>query len=266
MDPQQGFDVPTDCTMDRVLTAGARVADAEDAKQNRLLAWLPEEDWQRWRPHLERVDLHAGQVVHEQGRPQAHAYFPTSAILSVSHLLEGGGSTEVALVGAEGMVGMCLLLDGGTTTTLSSVLIGGQAFRIAAQTIRAEFDRSQAVRQLFLRYIQALTTQIAQSAVCFRHHTVDQQVCGWLVHCLDRLPGSEVGVTQEVLGSMLGVRRESVTHAAGRLRDAGIIRYGRGHIVVIDPAALEQRACECHGVIKREYDRLLPLGPDTEGR
>ena len=241
------------------------MAPTEDSNGNRVRAALPNDDWQRWRRHLDRVDLISGQVLHEQGRPQAYAYFPTSAIISLSYLLQSGAPTEVALVGDEGMVDTCLLLDGGMTTTQSSVLMAGQGLRIGAQMIRGEFDRSDAVRRLFLRYTQALTTQIAQTAVCNRRHTIDQQVCGWLLHCLDRMRGSELVVSQETVSNMLGVRRESVTQAAGKLRDAGLIRYARGHIEVLDRGALDQRACECHAVIKKEYERLLPRPPQYVG-
>lgn len=161
------------------------------------------------------------------------------------------------MVGQEGFVDTSLLLGGGTTTTHSSVLISGQGFRIGAQTFMAEVHRSDATRHLFLRYTQALATQIAQAAVCNRHHNIEQHMCGWLLHCLDRLQGAEVVVTHDVLSHLLGVRREGVTHAAGRLQDAGLIRYVRGHIEVLDRAALARRACECHAVVKKEYDRLL---------
>jgi len=234
------------------------MAYAEDPKSNCLLAALPDADWQRWRQHLERVDLKSGQVLYEPGRPQVHAYFPTSAIVALSYVMESGACAEVALVGDEGVVGTSVFLGGGTTISHGSVLIAGQGFRIGAQMIRAEFARSDAVRRLLLRYTQALLTQIAQTAVCNRHHTIDQQVCGWLLYSLDRLRGSDVVVTQEVLACMLGVRRESVTHVAGRLQAAGLIHCARGHIEVLDRGTLERRACECHAVVKKEYDRLLP--------
>jgi len=233
----------------------------EDPRSNRLLAALWDADWQRWRRHLERVDLKLGQVLYEPGRPQRHAYFPTSAIVSLVYVLSNGASTESAVVGDEGIVGTSLFLGGGATTDHGSVLIAGQGFRIGAQMIRDEFDRSDSVRLLLLRYTQALATQIAQTAVCNRHHSIDQQMCGWLLRSLDRLRGSEVMVTQELLASMLGVRREGVTEAAGRLQAAGLIRYARGHISVLDRGGLERRSCECHAVVKKEYDRLLPQDP-----
>jgi CRP-like cAMP-binding protein len=237
------------------------MADPEDSKGNRLLAALTEADWLRWRCHLERVDLSLGQVLYEPGRPQLHAYFPTSAIVSLLCLMGSGASSEVAFVGNEGIVGTSLFLGGGTTTSHGSVLIAGQGFRIGAQMIRDEFDRSDSVRLLLLRYTQALITQTAQTAACNRHHAIDQQVCGWLLHSLDRLQGGEVVVTQELLANMLGVRRESVTEAAGRLQAAGLIHYARGHIAVLDRTGLERRSCECHALVKREYDRLLPQQP-----
>jgi CRP-like cAMP-binding protein len=237
------------------------MARAEDPKSNHLLAALRDADWLRLRPHLERVDLKLGQVLHEPDRAPQHAYFPTSAIVSLLYLTDSGGSAEVAVVGNEGIVGTSLFLGGGATTSQGSVLIAGQAFCIRAQLIRDEFERSDSVRLLLLRYTQALITQIAQTAVCNRHHAVDQQVCGWLLHSLDRLREREVVVTHELLAGMLGVRRESVTEAAGRLQAAGLIHYARGHIAVLDRAGLERRTCECYAVVKREYDRLLPRAP-----
>ncbi len=231
--------------------------DCENPKDNRLLAALAEDDWDRWAPQLERVDLKLGQVLYEQDRAQRHAYFPTSAIVSLVYVLRSGASTGIAIVGNEGVVGTSLLLGSATTAGHGAVLIAGQAFRIGAQLIREELCRSVSVMHLLLRYTQTLFTQITQTAVCNRHHSIDQQVCGWLLHSLDRLRGSEVVVTQEVLASMLGVRREGVTEAAGRLQAAGLIRYARGHIAVLDRDGLEQRACECHAVVKTAYDRLF---------
>ena len=237
------------------------MARRDDPKSNRLLGALTDADWRRWRPQLERVDLHLGQVLYEPGRPQFHAYFPTSAIASLLYLMDSGAASEVAVVGNEGLVGTSLFLGGRATTSHGSVLIAGQGFRIAAQMIRDEFDRSDSVRLLLLRYTQALITQIAQTAVCNRHHAIDQQVCGWLLHSMDRLRGNEVVVTQELLANMLGVRRESVTAAAGRLQAAGLIHYARGHIAVLDRAGLERQSCKCHAAVKKEYDRLLPQEP-----
>jgi CRP-like cAMP-binding protein len=197
-------------------------------------------------------------VLCEPGRPQHFAYFPTTAIVSLQYMTEDGTSTGIAVVGREGMIGTAQILGGGGTTWQATVLIEGQAFRIGAQTIRAEFERSAGMRQLMLRYIQALAVQIAQTAVCYRHHAIEQQLCGWLLHGLDRLRGAEVVATQELIAAMLGVRRESVTKAAHQLQDMGLIHYSRGHIAVLDRAGLERHSCECHAVVKKEYDRLLP--------
>lgn len=237
------------------------MAYAEDLRGNRLLAALADADAARWWRHLERVDLKLGQVLYEPGRRLSHAYFPTSAIVSLLHRMNGGASDVFAVVGSEGVVGTSLFLGGGTTTSHGSVLIAGQGFRIGAQIIRDEFERSDPVRHLLLRYTQALATQISQTAVCNRHHTLDQQVCSWLLHSLDRLRGSEVVMTHELIAGMLGVRREGVTLVAGHLQAAGLVRCTRGHISVLDRAGLERRACECHAVVKNEYDRLLPQPP-----
>lgn len=239
--------------------------ESENPKGNRLLAALSDADLRRWEPRLERVELKSGQVLYEPGKAQRHAYFPTTAIVSLVHVLASGASTEVAVVGNEGMVGTSLLLGSPSTTGHAAVLIAGQAFRIEPDIIRREFDSSDLVRHLLLRYTQALVTQIAQTSVCNRHHSVEQQVCGWLLYNIDRTQGSEVVVTQEVLATMLGVRRESVTEAAGRLQAAGLIRYTRGHISVLDLAGLERRSCECHAAVKKEYDRLLPQNSAAQG-
>ena len=233
---------------------------AAHPKDSRLLAALPDVDWQRWQPLLERVDLRQGQVLYESGQPQSHAYFPTTATVSLLYTAEGGMSTEFAVVGRDGVIGTSIFLGAATTTSSGSVLVAGQGYRIGAQSIQEEFERSDAVRHLLLRYTQALLTQIAQTAVCFRSHSIDQQVCGWLLYSLDRLGGNEVVVTQELLASRLGVRRESVTQVAGQLREAGLIHCTRGQIEVIDRVGLERRSCECHAVVKKEYDRLLPEG------
>jgi len=237
------------------------MAQHEDPKDNRLLAALSGADWERWRPQLECVEMPRDQVLYEPGLPRRHAYFPTSAVVSLLCTVASGASTEIAVVGNEGVVGISLLLGADSTTHGSAVLIAGRGFRIAAQAIQDEFDRSDAVRRVLLRYIQALATQIAQTVICNRHHSVEQQLCGLLLHSLDRLQGSEVVVTQELIASRLGVRRESVTAAASQLQAAGLIHYARGHIAVLDRVGLERRSCECHAVVKKEYDRLLPLEP-----
>ncbi len=231
---------------------------ATDPLANHLLAGLEAADWQRWKPHLEPVNLRRGEILYAAGQPQFHAYFPTSAIISLLQVTEAGGSTGFAIAGHEGVVGISLLLGSDTTTSGGSVLIAGQGFRMPALALQEEFNRFEAVRQLLLRYAQALITQITQTAVCSRHHTVDQQVCAWLLHCLDRLADNEIVVTHDALASLLGVRRESVTLVVGHLRVAGLIRCRRGCIEVLDLAGLERRSCECHAVVSKEYARLLP--------
>jgi CRP-like cAMP-binding protein len=231
---------------------------ATDPLANHLLAALEAADWQRWKPHLEPVNLRRGEILYAAGQPQFHAYFPTSAIVSLLQVTEAGGSTGFAIAGHEGVVGISLLLGSDTTTSGGSVLIAGQGFRMPALALQEEFNHFEAVRQLLLRYAKALITQITQTAVCSRHHTADQQVCTWLLHCLDRLVDNEIVVTHDALASLLGVRRESVTLVVGHLRAAGLIRCRRGCIEVLDRAGLERRSCECHAVVSKEYARLLP--------
>lgn len=228
----------------------------EVSTDNSLLAALMTANGQGLQPHLQPVDLHQGQVLNEPGRPQYFAYFPTSAIVSLLYMTENGASAEIAVVGCEGMVGTALFLGGRVSTWQTSVLIGGRAWRMGAQALTDEFERSVAVRQVMLRYTQALAAQIAQTAVCNRHHAIEKQLCGWLLHGLDRLRGTEVVATHERIASMLGVRREGVTGGALRLQKAGVIRYGRGQMSVIDRAGLEAHSCECHGVIRDAYTRL----------
>lgn len=229
-----------------------------DPRHNQLLAALPEAEWLRWQPLLEPVDLPLGAVLYESGMPLAHVYFPTTAIVSLLYVLEDGASAEIAVAGLEGLVGISLFMGGGTTPSRAVVQSAGRGFRLKAQAVQTEFGRAGAVMHLLLRYTQALITQMAQTAVCNRHHTLDQQLCRWLLLSLDRLPSSEIVMTQELIGNMLGVRREGVTEAAGKLQAAGIIRYARGRINVLDRDALEARTCECYGVVRSEYERLLP--------
>jgi CRP-like cAMP-binding protein len=233
---------------------------AADQRQNRLLASLPEADWQRWRGHLQPVALPLGQVLYESGAMLSHAYFPTTAIISLMYVTESGASSEIAVVGNCGIVGVPLFMGGGSTPSRAVVQSAGEGFRMSGRAIREEFSRSASVMMLLLRYTQALIAQMAQIAVCNRHHTVDQQLCRWLLLSLDRLPGNELVVTQELISNMLGVRREGVTEAAVALQKADLIRYRRGHITVVDRPGLEQRSCECYAVIKAEYDRLMPPG------
>lgn len=227
-------------------------------KANCLLAVLPDAEWQRWEGRLEAVELPLGQVLHESGRKLSHVYFPTTAIVSLLYVMENGASAEIAVVGNEGLVGISLFMGGDTTPSRAVVQSAGHGYRLRADLVKDEFNRSGPVLRLLLRYTQALITQMAQTAVCNRHHSLDQQLCRWLLLSLDRLKGSELRMTQELIANMLGVRREGVTEAALKLQTAGLIRYARGHIAVLDRAGLEKRTCECYAVVKNEYDRLLP--------
>jgi CRP-like cAMP-binding protein len=229
-----------------------------DPRQNHLLAALPEAVWQRWQPHLERVDLPLGKVLYESGSRLSHVYFPTSAIVSLLYVMEDGASAEIAVVGNDGLVGISLFMGGGTTPSRAVVQSAGEGWRLNAALMKEEFDRAGPAMHLLLRYTQALITQMAQTAVCNRHHSVDQQLCRWLLLSLDRLSGSDLVMTQELIANMLGVRREGVTEGALKLQKAGLIRYARGHISVLDRVGLEARTCECYAVVKKEYDRLLP--------
>ncbi|WP_066260996.1 Crp/Fnr family transcriptional regulator [Hydrogenophaga flava] len=225
---------------------------------NHLLASLPSAEWGRFSPQLEAVELPLGKVLYESGATMGHVYFPTTAIVSLLYVMEDGASAEIAVVGNEGVVGIALFMGGETTPSRAVVQSAGQGYRLRAGVIKDEFNRSGPVMHLLLRYTQALITQMAQTAVCNRHHSLDQQLCRWLLLSLDRLNGSELVMTQELIANMLGVRREGVTEAALKLARLGLIRYARGHITVLDRAALEARVCECYAVVKKEYDRLLP--------
>jgi CRP-like cAMP-binding protein len=207
---------------------------------------------------LETVDLPLGKVLYESGSKLPHVYFPSTSIVSLLYVLENGASAEIAVVGNEGILGISRFMGGESTTIRAVVQSGGTALRLAANILMQEFNRAGPVMHLLLRYTQALITQMAQTAVCNRHHSLDQQLCRWLLLSLDRLQSNQLVMTQELIASMLGVRRESVTEAAGRLHRAGIINYQRGHITVLDRPQLERRSCECYGVVKKEYDRLLP--------
>ncbi len=229
-----------------------------DIIKNHLLAALQQAEQQRLLPQCEAVDMPLGQVLYESGATLSHVYFPTSSIVSLLYVMENGASAEIALVGNDGLVGISLFMGGESTPSRAVVQSAGAGVRIPAQVIKDEFNRSAAVMHLLLRYTQALITQMAQTAVCNRHHSLDKQLCRWLLLSLDRLPGNQLAMTQELIANMLGVRREGVTEAAQKLQDAGLIRYARGHITVLDRPALEQRTCECYAVVKKEYDRLLP--------
>ncbi len=238
--------------------------DPEQAtRRNQLLAALPDGEWQRMRPQLEAVDLPLGLVLYESGRTLSHVYFPTTAIVSLLFVLEDGASAEIAVVGKEGVVGISLFMGGESTPSRAVVQSAGTGFRLNSTALKDEFAKNGPVMHLMLRYTQALITQMAQTAVCNRHHSLDQQLCRWLLLSLDRLEGNELVMTQELIANMLGVRREGVTAAAGKLQDAGLIHYARGRITVTDRDALARRSCECYAVVKREYDRLLPARTAT---
>lgn len=229
-----------------------------DPRKNHLLAALPDAEWQRWLPQLEPIEMPLGQVLYESGSTLSYVYFPTTSIVSLLYLLENGASAEIAVVGNEGIVGVSLFMGGESTPSRAVVQSAGQGFRLRARSMIEEFNRAGPVLHLLLRYTQALITQMSQTAVCNRHHTLDQQLCRWLLLSLDRLQGDDLVMTQELIANMLGVRREGVTEAAGHLQAAGLIRYVRGHITVLDRPGLEKRTCECYAVVKKECDRLLP--------
>jgi CRP-like cAMP-binding protein len=234
-----------------------------DPVENHLLAALPDAEWQRWLPQLERVEMPLGQVLYEAGGTLSHVYFPTTAIVSLLYVMENGASAEIAVVGNEGIVGISLFMGGDSTSSRAVVQSAGQGYRLKAHIMKADFNRAGPVLHLLLRYTQALITQMAQTAVCNRHHSLDQQLCRWLLLSLDRLQGNELVMTQELIANMLGVRREGVTEGALKLQEAGLIRYARGHISVLDRNGLQKRSCECYAVVKKEYDRLLPAKPAT---
>jgi CRP-like cAMP-binding protein len=227
-------------------------------KKNHLLESLPETEWKRLEPVLEEVDLPLGMVLYESGSTLSHVYFPTTAIVSLLYVMENGSSAEIAVVGNEGIVGVALFMGGESTPSRAVVQSAGKGYRLGAARMKTEFNLAGPVLHLLLRYTQALLTQMAQTAVCNRHHSLDQQLCRWLLLSLDRLHGNELVMTQELIANMLGVRREGVTEGALKLQRAGLIRYSRGHITVLDRSGLESRSCECYAVVKKEYDRLLP--------
>jgi CRP-like cAMP-binding protein len=234
------------------------MAPSPDPRQNHLLAVLPAPELERWLAQLEPVTLTLGQVLYESGVTLEHVYFPTTAIVSLLYVMEDGASAEIAVVGNEGVVGVSLFMGGESTPSRAVVQSAGQGIRLKSSLMLDEFNRSGPVMHLLLRYTQALITQMAQTAVCNRHHSLDQQLCRWLLLSLDRLHSDELVMTQELIANMLGVRREGVTDAAGQLQAAGLIRYRRGHITVLDRKGLEARTCECYAVVRKEYDRLLP--------
>jgi CRP-like cAMP-binding protein len=230
---------------------------------NRLLALLPEADRQQISAQLKPVYIQLGYVVHESGAPLDYVYFPTSSIVSLLYVMEDGSSAEIAVVGNEGAVGVALFMGGDTSPSRAVVQSAGWAYRLNSRRLNEEFAKGGAMQQLLLRYTQALITQMAQTAVCNRHHSIDQQLCRWLLLSLDRLTSNELLMTQDLIANMLGVRREGVTEAAGQLQRAGLIRYARGRITVLDRAGLEARSCECYAAVKQESDRLFPSVPQT---
>ena len=233
------------------------MATPHSPRQNHLLAALPPSEFERIAPHLELVTMSLGDVLYESGGQLKHVYFPTDSIVSLLYVMEDGASAEIAVVGNEGILGISLFMGGETTPSRAVVQSKGFSYRMPAQHLKLEFNRAGPMMHLLLRYTQALITQMSQTAVCNRHHSVDQQLCRWLLLSLDRLATDELAMTQELIANMLGVRREGVTEAAGKLRDLGIIQYSRGHIKVLDRPKLEQHVCECYAVVKREVDRLL---------
>lgn len=227
-------------------------------RQNHLLAALPEADYERIAPGLEPVSLPLGEVLYESGARMRHVYFPTTAIVSLLYVMENGSSAEIAVVGNDGLVGISLFMGGETTPSRAVVQSRGECYRLKAALLKDEFNRYGPTMHLLLRYTLALITQMTQTAVCNRHHSLDQQLCRWLLLSLDRLHSDELSMTQELIANMLGVRREGVTEAAGKLQAAGLIRYSRGRITVLDRPGLEARVCECYDVVRRETARLLP--------
>jgi CRP-like cAMP-binding protein len=225
---------------------------------NKLLAALPADVSLRLEPHLELVPLKLGASVYEAGGKQAYVYFPTSAVVSLLYVMKDGASAEIASVGHEGLVGIALFMGGETTPSRAVVQSAGHAFRLSSRRLKVEFEAGGALQHLLLRYTQALITQMAQTAVCNRHHSIEQQLCRWLLLSIDRFPSNVLTMTQEAIANILGVRREGVTEAAGKLQEAGLINYSRGRISIIKRPQLEARVCECYAVVRKEFDRLLP--------
>jgi CRP-like cAMP-binding protein len=234
------------------------IATTTGPQENRLLAALPVAQWRQWQAQLESVEMPLGHVLYESGATLSHVYFPTTAIVSLLYVMENGSSAEIAVVGNEGIVGISLFMGGESTPSRAVVQSAGHGYRLKAQLMKDEFNKSGPVLHLLLRYTQALITQMAQTAACNRHHSLDQQLCRWLLLSLDRMQNNELIMTQELIANMLGVRREGVTEGALKLQQGGLIRYSRGRITVLSRAGLEKRTCECYAVVKKEYDRLLP--------
>lgn len=235
----------------------ATISAQQTPMHNRLLAALPKETFERIAPHLELVSMPLGDVLYESGGQLHHAYFPTTAIVSLHYVMENGASAEIAGVGNDGVIGISLFMGGNTTPSQATVCVSGFGYRLKARLMMEEFNRAGPMMRLMLRYIQALITQMSQTAVCNRHHSMEQQMCRWLLFTLDRSPSHELVMTQELIAGMLGVRREGITETAGNLQRTGLISYRRGHITVLDRIGLESCACECYNVVKNEFHRLL---------
>jgi CRP-like cAMP-binding protein len=234
------------------------IGESGDPRQNKVLAALHPMERERLFPHLQLVPMPLGKIVYESGDALRHVYFPTDSIISLLYVMKDGASAEISVVGNEGIVGVALFMGGETTPSRAIVQSGGSAYRLIAKQLKSEFNRHGQLQLLLLRYTQALITQMAQTAVCNRHHSVDQQLCRWLLLSLDRLPSNQLTMTQELISNMLGVRREGVTAAAAKLQKLGVIRYSRGRITVLNRPQLEQLCCECYAVVKKETDRLAP--------
>lgn len=244
------------------------MVDTDVPLRNHLLAALPEDDYARLSVHLERIRLQPGEVLYESGRPLQHVYFPTTAIVSLLYIMENGAAAEIAAIGNEGMVGIALVTGDGSMPNRAMTLCAGTAYRLKSRLLINEINRiggrrTGTLQHLLLRYTQALMTQMSQNAACNRHHTMEQQLCRCLLSCLDRSPSNELAMTHELIANTLGVRREGVTVAAGRLQHEGLISYRRGHITVLDRTGIEKRACECYQTVKTELDRLLPCADDS---
>lgn len=235
--------------------------DLHDIKSNRLLAALPAANITHWLPELELITLPLGKVLYEPGGVEKYVYFPTEGIVSLLYVMKNGDAAEIAVIGREGIVGISQFLGGNSTPGSAVVQSAGWGYRLKSQTMKDDFEQFGPVTRVLLRYTQALITQMAQTAVCNRHHSLDKQLCRWLLLSLDRLPGNELVMTQELIANMLGVRRQGVTECASRLQEAGLIRYSRGRITVVDRDGLQARVCECYAVVKNEYDRLIPGAP-----
>jgi CRP-like cAMP-binding protein len=233
------------------------VPERHDPRENHILDSLPAEERERLFPHLTLVEMPLGMVLYESGEALRHIYFPTDSIVSLLYVMKDGASAEIAIVGNEGAIGVSLFMGGETTPSRAIVQSAGFAYRLTGRRLKQEFERHGQMLHVLLRYTQSLITQMAQTAVCNRHHSVDQQLCRWLLLSLDRLPSNRLDMTQELIANMLGVRREGVTGAAGKLQEARVIRYSRGHITVLDRRKLEKLSCECYAVVKKETDRLL---------